>query len=43
MARSRASTAAETAVLATASVVVTCVRFAVLRLAVFTSAPRRTR
>lgn len=34
-----ASPAAETAVLATASVAVTCVRFAVLRLAVF-AAPR---
>ena len=38
-----ASTAAETAILAAASVAVTCVRFAVLRLAVFTSAPGRTR
>ncbi|MFE7278342.1 GtrA family protein [Streptomyces sp. NPDC057623] len=38
-----ASAAAETAVLVTASVAVTCVRFAVLRLAVFNSAPGRTR
>jgi putative flippase GtrA len=38
-----ASTAAETAMLATASIAVTCVRFAVLRLAVFADAPRRTR
>ena len=38
-----ASPAAETAVLAAASVVVTCVRFAVLRLAVFPGPRRRTR
>ncbi|WP_427918803.1 glycosyltransferase [Streptomyces sp. cg40] len=38
-----ASPAAETAVLAAASVVVTCVRFAVLRLAVFRGPGRRTR
>ncbi|MFI6662475.1 glycosyltransferase [Streptomyces sp. NPDC050523] len=38
-----ASPAAETAVLATASVAVTCVRFAVLRLAVFADPRSRTR